>query len=256
MDVKVDKEKFKKIERKVCSIIIAVLLVVLAFRMIFPLCLSTKYKCENILFTSVKKLEGKELERFIQLSEDIVKTTKQNPFYKKNKKILICFHSNKLFYSIISFGASIGNAMSLGNFAVINFSETDFIKETVMGMSKVYNVRNVKDSAVHELTHVYLSKGLVVLDSIFVPVWKNEGIAECIAASSSYDIETGVNNFFADKDDKSHQFDYFKYRLAVLYLIKVKNMTYKEILESKDLNFKDVLEEIKSFNKKEVLAWY
>ena len=236
MDVKVDKEKFKKIERKVCSIIIAVLLVVLAFRMIFPLCLSTKYKCENSLF--------------------IVKTTKQNPFYKKNKKILICFHSNKLFYSIISFGASIGNAMSLGNFAVINFSETDFIKETVMGMSKVYNVRNVKDSAVHELTHVYLSKGLVVLDSIFVFVWKNEGIAECIAASSSSDIETGVNNFFADKDDKSHQFDYFKYRLAVLYLIKVKNMTYKEILESKDLNFKDVLEEIKSFNKNEVLAWY
>ena len=111
------------------------------------------------------------------------------------------------------------------------------------------------DSAVHELTHVYLSKGLSVIDFLFIPVWKNEGIAECIASSSSYDIKNGLENFYKDVNDKSKQYEYFKYRLAVSYLTKKKNLTYDDVLKFKHLKFKDILEEIKQYDKDVVLSW-
>ena len=61
--------------------------------------------------------------------------------------------------------------------------------------------------------------------------------------------------FFEDVNDKSQQYKYFKYRLAVSYLTKKKNMTYDDILKSKDLKFDDVLEEVKQFDKETVLSW-
>jgi hypothetical protein len=100
-----------------------------------------------------------------------------------------------------------------------------------------------------------LSKGLSVIDFLFIPGWKNEGIAECIASSSSYDIKTGLENFYEDVNDKSHQYKYFKYRLAVSYLTKKKNLTYDDVLKFKHLKFKDILEEIKQYDKDVVLSW-
>lgn len=155
----------------------------------------------------------------------------------------------------MSFGKSLGFAMSFGKFNVIHFSETDFVNNTVTGRSKKYNVRKLDDGAVHELTHVYLSKGLSVIDFLFIPGWKNEGIAECIASSSFYDIRTGLENFYEDVNDKSKQYEYFKYRLAVSYLTKKKNLTYDDVLKSKHLKFEDILEEIKQYDKDVVLSW-
>jgi hypothetical protein len=42
----------------------------------------------------------------------------------------------------------------------------------------------------------------------------------------------------------------------VLYLTKVKNYSFEEILNSRDIKFKEVLEEIKTLNPADVLALY
>lgn len=246
---------YEKVKRIVLNVIVIFLLIILGLRILLPYCVPTKHKIENITFSSTKKLEGKEFDAFLQRAEFISKKSKENPFYDSSKKIVFCFHNNKKFYSVLAFGKSIGFAMSLGKFSVIHFSETDFINNTVTGMSETYNVRKMDDVATHEITHAYLSKGLSAIDYLFVPVWKNEGIAECIASSSSYDIQIGLKNFFEDVNDKSQQYKYFKYRLAVSYLTKKKNMTYDDILKSKDLKFDDVLEEVKQFDKETVLSW-
>ena len=250
------KKLYKKIEAWICIPIIILLLLIIAVRVIYPAFAPTKHKIDNIHFSSVKKLEGKELEAFIQTCEEIAELSKENPFYKDNKKITLCFYDDKAKYSIIALGKSLGIAMNFGNFGFINFSETDFINQTITGLAKEYNVRNVVDVAKHELTHIYMSKGLSGLDIFLIPRWKFEGIAECIATSSSYDIETGLYNFFNDVKDSSPQYKYFEYRLAVLYLAKGKNYSLEEILNSRDIKFKEVLAEIKTLNPADVLALY
>ena len=246
---------YEKTKKYVLNVVLIFLLGILSFRFFLPYCAPTKHKIENMTFSSVKKLEGNDFEAFLQRAEFIFEKSKENPFYDSSKKIVFCFHSNKKFYSFLSFGKSLGFAMSFGKFNVIHFSETDFVNNTVTGRAKKYNVRKLDDSAVHELTHVYLSKGLSVIDFLFIPGWKNEGIAECIASSSSYDIKNGLENFYEDVNDKSKQYEYFKYRLAVSYLTKKKNLSYDDVLKFKHLKFKDILEEIKQYDKDVVLSW-
>ena len=211
--------------------------------------LQTKIKIENLTFVSVKSLEGQEYENFVNFANQIVENSKLNPFNNKDKKVLFCFYNNKLFYSIVALGKSIGNTMTFGNYSIINFSETNFLNGKITGMSKENNTRNIVDSANHELTHVYISTGLSLLDYFLIKKWKNEGIAECIATSSSYNIQKGIDLFIKGKNDKSNQYKYFKYRLAVLYLTKEKKLSYEEILQDKNLNYKEILKEIKKYDK-------
>lgn len=248
--------KYKKIENIVLSIVLFFALILLLIRFFMPLCLTTKYKGENFLFTSVKELEGEELQRFIQCSDKILEIAKENPFYKPNKKVVFCFYDNKKLYSRIALGKSIGFVMNFGNYAVIHFSETDFINETITGMAEKYNQRTLVETAVHELTHVYLTKGLQALDAFLFPTWKREGVAEVIATSGSYDINQGLENFYAEIDDKSKQYDYFLYRLAVLYLMNEKDLSLEEIYVSKDYKFNQLLQEIRLYEKDYVLSWF
>jgi len=124
-----DKKKklYKKIEAWICIPIIILLSLIISVRVFYPFFAPTKHKMDNIQFASVKKLEGKELEAFIHTCEEIAELSKENPFYKDNKKITLCFYDNKAKYSIIALGKSLGIAMNFGNFGFINFSETDFI---------------------------------------------------------------------------------------------------------------------------------
>ena len=69
-------------------------LLIIAIRVVYPAFAPTKHKIDNIHFASVKKLEGKELEAFIQTCEEIAELSKENPFYKDNKKITLCFSNN------------------------------------------------------------------------------------------------------------------------------------------------------------------
>ena len=248
--------KYKKIENIVLSIVLVAALIILSIRLFMPLCLTTKYESGNFLFTSAKELKGEELRRFIECSDKILEIAKENPFYKSNKKVVFCFHNDKKFYSTIALGKSIGFVMNFGNYAVIHFSETDFINETITGMAEKYNQRTLVQTAVHELTHVYLTKGLQALDTFFYPTWKREGVAEVVATSSSYDVNQGLENFYAGIDDKSKQYDYFLYRLAVLYLVNEKNLSLEEIYSSKDYNFNELLQEIRSYEKDYVQNWF
>jgi hypothetical protein len=111
-------------------------------------------------------------------------------------------------------------------------------------------------TAMHELTHVYLTKGLQALDTFFYPTWKREGVAEVVATSSSYDVNQGLENFYAGIDDNSKQYDYFLYRLAVLYLVNEKTLSLEEIYASKDYNFNELLQEIRSYEKEYVQNWF
>ena len=69
-------------------------------------------------------------------------------------------------------------------------------------------------------------------------------------------VKTGLYNFFNDVKDSSSQYKYFEYRLAVLYLTKVKNYSFEEILNSRDIKFKEVLAEIKTLTIADVFTLY
>lgn len=74
-------------------------------------------------------------------------------------------------------------------------------------------------------------------------LWKEEGYAEYIAGGSSIELDEGLKIFNNTSSlEYAPHIEYFKYWFAVHYLILNKNMTFKEILNSK-LKLPDVLEE-------------
>lgn len=123
--------------------------------------------------------------------------------------------------------------------------------------------RTLSTILAHELTHVlvenqyFLQSRMAYFDkenvSPFGALWKEEGYAEYIAGGSPIKLEEGLKilNNQALPGYAPHV-EYFKYWLAVRYLMEKKQMTFKEILDSK-LKLEDVLREaVQHFEKSEI----
>ena len=50
-------------------------------------------------------------------------------------------------------------------------------------------------------------------------------------------------------------FEYFKYRLCILYLQKEKNMDYSQIISSKQ-KYSDILDEISKYDESSIRLWF
>lgn len=116
------------------------------------------------------------------------------------------------------------------------------------------HVRTLSSVLAHELTHVLVENKWFFKskweffdkDSLLkFGLWKEEGYAEYVAGGSSIPFDEGLkmlNNETAL--GYAPHFEYFKYWLAVRYLILKKHMTFEEILCAK-LKLDDVLQEAK-----------
>lgn len=117
------------------------------------------------------------------------------------------------------------------------------------------HMRTLSTVLAHELTHIlvenryFFKSKKAFLDnhslSPFGLLWKEEGYAEYIAGGPSMELDEGLKLLHDENmvEYRPH-FEYFKYWLAVRYLITQKHMTFQEILDA-DLKLDEVLNEAK-----------
>lgn len=219
-----------------------------------------KKKIDNITFycENFSNYGNKEesIRAFNKICEIIAARSKENPFFNSKKNIRIIFCSNhKKFRLFNTIGQNcLGITYSFFNSAIIICNKTDFISNLIEGGAKEYNTDSIIDIVIHELTHAYLTKYVACINRLVVPLWKEEGICQCIAASCTYDIDKGVHNFLNDISDSSGSYKYFTFYLSVTYLLDIENKSIDEIFKDKR-NLIEIRNSIKHYDEKTVINW-
>lgn len=259
--------KIKKTKLKLLDILTSIVILTYAIIRIFfvHFFFPNKVKFDNIAYcfneySQYKKstVTENEILSFLDEISDIIKT---NPFYDEKMKINICFCKNRAQYSfwnpLTAFKGSLAVSTNFLSSHNIMISEPDFLTYEVSFTNKRFsNTRRIPDIINHEMTHSFLRNKLNFFSRIKkLPKWKEEGIAEIVANSSSYDIETGIKLFLNNNKDNNPAFNYFKYRLCIIYLLKEKNMSLSQIIDS-PLKYSDIQKEILQFEYDEIFKWF
>ena len=134
-----------------------------------------------------------------------------------------------------------------------------FLHKTDCSTNTAYNhlghTRTLSSVLAHELIHVlieskwFLKSKMAYFDknslSSFGALWKEEGYAEYIAGDLPITLDEGLKILNGEILPKYvPHFEYFKYWLAVRYLIEEKRMSFEAILHD-NLNLEEVLKEAK-----------
>ncbi len=201
--------------------------------------------------------DNNSAELFQMTCNLIAKKAKDNPFYNEKKKIRISFCSShskfKLFNTMSSTCLAI--TYSFFNTATIICNKTDFKAQLIEGGAQANNTDSIIDIATHELTHAYITKYAACFNRFLYPVWKEEGYCQYVASSCTYDIENGIHNLLNDVSDNSGSFKYFKYYLAVTYMMNVEHKNFNELIKDKR-RINTILNEIKKSDEKTIINWF
>ena len=194
-------------------------------------------KVENFNFYSNSEITPEMLSSF----EKIVATCNSKEFANSSKKINVFICDTDLEYTIYSlyFGRnSIGNNLTIGPYNRIVISPLD---SNTLIIKKAD--RALEDVLVHEYFHSCFTKVLTALNRLSTPEWKEEGLSEYYAASSTMPVNVGFDTLYSGVTDNSKQYKYFMCRIAILYMMKIDNLTQEEILKDKR-KLNDVLNDV------------
>ncbi len=112
----------------------------------------------------------------------------------------------------------------------IILSRTDFRKGIIVRNGESHSSRSLESVITHEMTHHLIESEFGFLKTRFMPEWKEEGFCEYVAGAGSFDVQEGLRLFAANQNDPSASYRYFKYRLYVTYLIRIKGLTFHQIV--------------------------
>lgn len=173
-------------------------------------------------------------------------------FYDHNVRFKIFLRSDENKYNLFPF-----QFPDVGSGWAIPFIKNVFLYKSDCASNTTYNhvghMRTLSTALAHELTHIlvenkyFFKSKMAFFDedclSEFGLLWKEEGYAEYIAGGPSMKLEEGLKmlNNETIVEYRPH-FEYFKYWLAVNYLISKKQMSFQEILDAK-LKLNEVLNE-------------
>lgn len=223
-----------------------ILLYALIITFCLPLFFKHKYVHDSFVFYS-----NSDTTEFRAVCNEIVARAKNMPIYNENKNIRIFFTNSLFAYRLFSPTAmnAKGITKNFGKGAYIVFAPTNFSTQLITSGAKEYNTRNCITTSIHEISHVYLSKGHVLINRLYFPEWIEEGLCEYYANDSSFDTEKGLQLILEGKTDPSGSFKYYIYRVAVTYLVEKKKLSLSQVLSYKG-RLKDVLEEFRLDYKK------
>lgn len=149
-----------------------------------------------------------------------------------NYKVFVCNSYTK--YKMFNpFGSDSTGATQLlsGN---IMYPMVDVNNDMAYAERKVYNKRNFSAVLAHEFNHLLSNEKYGFFKTQFLmDRWKQEGYAEYIANSTSFDTNEGLKIFMQGQENKDAGYQYFLYRLRVKYLIDVQHKTFNEIVNTK-----------------------
>ncbi|MCR4579223.1 MAG: hypothetical protein K5681_02630 [Treponema sp.] len=213
----------------------------------------------NFRFNSLKNYEISE-EKLNLFLQEISEENMKNPFFDENLSVDIYFCSSRIQYAfwnpLTAFRGSMAVTTKFLSSRTIMLSNPDFST-----LSLVYSKKNgVKERKIldvinHEMTHCYLRAKFNFIERIKrMPRWKEEGLAEYVARSSSYNIDEGISKLKNNQRDRSPEFLYLEYRLAVSYMINYEKLSFEQILSDKR-SYQDILQSAVSFDSDVILSW-
>jgi len=92
--------------------------------------------------------------------------------------------------------------------------------------------RNIQDVLTHELVHQALSQNLEFLTYRKMKPWAEEGLAEYIAGGGSIAYADGLKIFCDGKEDKTHAYRYFRYKIAVGFVLNQEGASLMQLVEA------------------------
>lgn len=230
---------------RAASVIVYILLLYLLVITFFPFpFFSEKYETNYFTFYS-----NDNSTEFRLVCDEIAAKEKALPMIKPEKQIKFFFTDSLLIYRLLSPLSmnSMGITRVIGNSVNIILAPSDFSKKIVTSGAKENNIRNIITTAVHEIVHVYLSKGHILRNRFSFPKWIEEGLCEYYAGDSSFDTEIGMQHIMNGIKDSSRSFEYFTWRTAVSWLIDTKGYKMNEVLTFKG-SLETVLDDIRKIS--------
>ena len=204
-----------------------------------------------VLTASVKLIHTDKHLRFFSetqndeyslISDDIIaKMSKSELFYDDFKGDVV-FFNNSWGYSVASkMMKSFGITYSVFHKSLINRSDPSV--NTVFSGS---DERALVDVVAHELVHqlIYNEFGFIK-ERFLISPWKQEGYAEYIAGSGSFDEIQGLEILCSeDTQPNSGSFSYFLYRIAITHLLDNSNLSIRDVFEQ-DIELEDTLNQVR-----------
>lgn len=244
-----DQEKMKFYKKLVLWIVVISVIFVCALLLIicYP---QAYYFNDKIVYKNFHVYYDKKIPDQIYATLDTVdQLIRKSDFYDPNVQFKIFLRSDADNYNVLPF-----QFPDRGSGCAVSVIKNVFLYRSDCATNTSYNhvghMRTLSSVLAHELMHVlvenkmFLKSKMAYFDQ-FGSFWKEEGYAEYIAGDLPIKLDEGLkilNNQALPK--YAWHFEYFKYWLAVRYLILEKHMTFEEILDTQ-LKLDDVLNEAK-----------
>jgi len=217
------------------------------------------YFNDKIVYKNFHVYYDKKIPDQIYTTLDTVdQLIRKSDFYDPNLQFKIFLRSDSDKYNLFPLqfpDRGSGQAISLIKNIFLYKSDC----ETNISYTHAGHMRTLSSALAHECIHIlvdnkwFLKSKMAYFDknsqSSFGSLWKEEGYAEYIAGDLPIKLDEGLK--ILDNQalpSYAPHVEYFKYWLAVRYLVLEKHMTFEEILDTK-LNLEDVLNDAKKMLK-------
>lgn len=112
-----------------------------------------------------------------------------------------------------------------------NISQDIFLRDEGPARASILNgTRTLGGTLAHECTHTLLENRFGFVGCRAMPAWKNEGYCDYVADQHAYDAVLGLSLLRRRRSDPAPAFVYFKYWLAVKYLMDVRKLTVDQLI--------------------------
>lgn len=154
----------------------------------------------------------------------------KSPIYNKKSTYEIYVANSTLPYILIGPDFSSGSFARTNVFNKISIRRCEFKSHLCYSNSKIYNVRSLSALIAHEVTHVNMRQSIGFVKELLLDRWIKEGLADYIAASSSYTKGDALQLYISGAKSESKSFDYYVYRRTVTYAIEKKGLSIGQLM--------------------------
>jgi len=184
---------------------------------------------------------------------DVLERIEQSELYENKDEFSIYFCNSKWRLLLLTRNSSIGGLVNQGLTDNVYIRASEIEKNKIVSPTKGQEIALVEERPLsyfiaHEITHGLQTK-IERFMHITTPKYIVEGYADYIAKSTSFRYEKYLNDFLQNDITMNPTTGlYNKYHLLIAYLMDVKRLSFREIVNLK-LEMESVENELKNVNK-------
>jgi len=187
-----------------------------------------------------------------QVLIDVLERIEQSELYETNDEFSIYFCNSKWRLLLLTRNSSIGGLVNQGLSNNVYIRASEIEKNKIISPTKGQEIALVEERTLayfiaHEITHSLQTK-IERFMHITTPKYIVEGYADYIGKGTSFRYEKYLNDFLQNDNTMNPSTGlYNKYHLLIAYLMDVKGLSFREIVNLK-LQMESVENELKNEN--------